>query len=321
MHDTLPLLVNSSSFPPINRKKLEIMQINLGYRCNQSCTHCHVNAGPKRTEEMSRETLDLALELIDRNAIRVVDITGGAPEMNPHFRYFVSQLMKRNIHVIDRCNLTILLEPGYEGTAEFLAENGVEIVASLPCYQSENVDLQRGKGVFDSSIRAIRLLNSLGYAMPESGLELNLIYNPQGAVLPPPQGELERQYKHELGQKHGIEFNQLLAMTNVPIGRFGSVLISKGTFASYMQTLKVAYQEENLNTVMCRSLISVGWEGNIYDCDFNQMLKLPMRLNGYGQVHLKHLLGEALDGNPITVKDHCFACTAGQGSSCGGALE
>ena len=320
MHATLPLLVNSS-FPPISRKKLEILQLNLGYRCNLSCTHCHVNAGPKRTEEMSRETLDQALKFIQQNAIRSVDLTGGAPEMNPHFRVFVRQLCELGIQVIDRCNLTILEEPGFETMAEFLAEQQVQIVASLPCYLGENVDRQRGKGVFETSIRAIQRLNKLGYGMPDNPLTLNLIFNPQGAELPPPQVGLEAAYKRELGQIYDIHFNRLLAMTNVPIGRFGSVLISKGRFEDYMQTLKAAYQETNLDSVMCRNLISVGWEGHVYDCDFNQMLKLPMRLNGFHRVHLKDLLNERLNGNPITVKDHCFACTAGQGSSCGGALD
>ncbi len=319
MHATLPLLVNSS-FPPISRKKLDTLQMNLGYRCNLSCTHCHVSAGPKRTEEMSRETLDHALKFVEQNNISCVDLTGGAPEMNPHFRVFVRQLSVLGVRVIDRCNLTILEEPGFESMAEFLAEHRVEIVASLPCYLGENVDRQRGKGVFASSIRAIQRLNQLGYGMQDSSLSLNLIFNPQGAELPPPQEGLEAAYKNELLELYDVHFNQLLAMTNVPIGRFGSVLISKGQFQGYMQTLKDAYQEANLDTVMCRNLISVGWEGHVYDCDFNQMLKLPMRLKGIPRVHLKDLLDENLLGNPITVKDHCFACTAGQGSSCSGAL-
>jgi len=319
MHDTLPLLVNSA-FPPISRKKLEILQINLGYRCNQSCTHCHVNAGPTRTESASRETLDLVLEFIDRNGIRIVDITGGAPEMNPHFCDFVRQLSERGVQVMDRCNLTILEEPEFVGMAEFLAAQRVMIIASLPCYLGENVDRQRGKGVFATSIQAIRKLNALGYGRADSNLTMNLIYNPQDAILPPPQDRLEQDYRRELGQHYGIQFNRLLAMANVPIGRFGSVLVSKGQFEPYMQMLKAAYQEANLDTVMCRNLISVSWQGHVYDCDFNQMLKLPMRLNGYHQVHLQDLLDEDLDGNPITVRGHCFACTAGQGSSCGGAL-
>ncbi len=320
MHATLPLLVNSG-FPPISRKKLEILQINLGYKCNQSCTHCHVNAGPKRTEEMSYETIGQALELVDGHNIAIVDITGGAPEMNPHFRDFVRQLTARGVQVMDRCNLTILDEPGYEDMAGFLAGQGVEVIASLPCYLGDNVDRQRGKGAFASSIRVISRLNQLGYGMPGSALTLNLIFNPQEAILPPPQDSLEKQYKQELNRHYGISFNRLLAMTNVPIGRFGSVLVSKGMFDEYMHTLKTAYRETNLDTVMCRNLISVDWQGNVFDCDFNQMLKLPMRFNGHHQVHLSDLLDEDLDGNPITVRGHCFACTAGRGSSCGGALD
>jgi radical SAM/Cys-rich protein len=319
MHDTLPLLVEGH-FPPIRRRRLETLQLNLGYRCNQSCLHCHVSAGPNRTEEMTGETIDLAIAFMKKTGVAVMDVTGGAPEMNPRFRYLVDEARRLGVHVMDRCNLTILEEPGQEDLAEFLASRQVEVVASLPCYQGENVDAQRGKGVFAASLAGLKRLNALGYGVDGSGLELSLVFNPQGPVLPPSQLELEAAYKEELGSRFGIRFTRLLTMANVPIGRFGSVLVSKGQFNGYMDTLRGAHRDDNLEGVMCRSTVSVDWQGDLYDCDFNQMLGLPLRLNGYAQPTLKDLLQHELDGNSITVRDHCYACTAGQGSSCGGAL-
>ncbi len=319
MHETLPLLAGSG-FPAIRRRRLETLQLNLGYRCNQSCVHCHVNAGPNRREEMSRETIAQALAFVDRTGVRVLDLTGGAPELNPHFRALVRQARARGVHVMDRCNLTILEEPGQEDLAEFLAGHGVEVVASLPCYLGENVDRQRGKGVFATSIRALERLNALGYGDPAGTLRLSLVYNPQGPSLPPGQDDLERAYKDELGQQFGIRFNRLLTIANMPIGRFGSMLVSKGQFHGYMDTLRAAHRDANLDAVMCRSTVSVDWQGDVYDCDFNQMLGLPMRLNGHARTHLSDLLDHPLENNPIAVRAHCFACTAGQGSSCGGAL-
>ncbi|MCO1334375.1 arsenosugar biosynthesis radical SAM protein ArsS [Microbulbifer sp. OS29] len=315
MHETLSLL-QLSDFPPIHREVIETLQINIGYRCNQRCVHCHVNAGPNRTEMMSDENLALLLEVIEARNIRVLDVTGGAPELHRGFRPLVKAARARNVHVIDRCNLTVLFEPGQEDTAEFLAQYQVEVVASLPCYSMENVDKQRGKGVFDKSIAALQKLNTLGYGKPASGLLLNLVYNPQGPVLPPNQGALEADYRRELAAHFGIEFNHLFALANMPIKRFGSMLVSKGQFREYMALLKESYSAENLNGVMCRSLVSVDWQGNLYDCDFNQQLDIPVP----GRLHLRHLLERDLRESPICVADHCYGCTAGQGSSCGGAF-
>lgn len=320
MHATLPLL-KESDFPAIRRGRLETLQVNLGYLCNQSCIHCHVNASPRRKEIMSRETAQSVLDYLSAQQIKTLDLTGGAPEMNPHFRYLVRQASAMGVRVIDRCNLTILEEAGYENMASFLAEQGVEVVASLPCYLGSNVDAQRGKGVFDQSIRALQRLNRLGYGVEGSGLTLTLVYNPQGAVLPPAQQELEAAYKRELHLRYGIAFNHLFTITNMPIQRFGSTLISRGEFASYMQLLKEAYSEENLQDVMCLSLISIDWQGFVYDCDFNQMLNLPMQETYGHRIHLSELMQVDITGRPITVMDHCYGCTAGQGSSCGGALE
>jgi len=320
MHATLPLL-KESDFPAIRRGRLETLQVNLGYLCNQSCIHCHVNASPRRKEIMSRETAHSVLDYLSAQQIKTLDLTGGAPEMNPHFRYLVRQASAMGVRVIDRCNLTILEEAGYENMASFLAEQGVEVVASLPCYLGSNVDAQRGKGVFDQSIRALQRLNRLGYGVEGSGLTLTLVYNPQGAVLPPAQQELEAAYKRELHLRYGIAFNHLFTITNMPIQRFGSTLISRGEFASYMQLLKEAYSEENLQDVMCLSLISIDWQGFVYDCDFNQMLNLPMQETYGHRIHLSELMQVDITGRPITVMDHCYGCTAGQGSSCGGALE
>jgi radical SAM/Cys-rich protein len=320
MHPTLHLLA-STDFPPIARAQLATLQVNLGYKCNQSCLHCHVNAGPNRTEMMDGPTVDLVIEVLRARAIQVLDLTGGAPELNEHFRRLVVAARQFGVKVIDRCNLTILSEPGQETLAAFLAEQGVEVVASLPCYSVGNVDRQRGEGVFDRSIQGLQALNALGYGLEGSSLTLNLVYNPQGASLPPPQGALQADYQRELGAHFGIRFNELFALTNMPIQRFGSTLVSKGTFQSYMQLLRGAYRPENLRTVMCNSMVSVDWQGDLYDCDFNQMLGLRARLNGSAQPHLRDLLVHSAVGEAIRVADHCYGCTAGQGSSCGGALE
>lgn len=320
MHSTRPLLV-TSDFPALRRKRLETLQVNLGYVCNQQCVHCHVNAGPHRTESMSAETADWVLRFLAASTATTLDITGGAPELNPQFRHLVAGASRQGHKVIDRCNLTILGEPGQEDLAEFLAGHRVEVTASLPCYLEENVDAQRGKGVFDKSLHGLRQLNALGYGDPDSGLVLNLVYNPQGAVLPPPQDALEVDYKRELGERYGIRFNQLFTLTNMPIQRFGSMLISKGQFDGYLQLLRDASRPENLATVMCLSLLSVDWRGYLYDCDFNQMLALPFGWRGKPRAHLSELVGQDLEGNDIVVGEHCYGCTAGQGSSCGGALS
>jgi radical SAM/Cys-rich protein len=319
MRDTLPLL-EKIPFPAICRGKLETLQINVGYRCNQSCVHCHVNAGPNRTEEMTADIADLVLEFLRLRKIPALDITGGAPELNPHFRRLVRAARKMDIKVMDRCNLTILEQPGQEDLAEFLATEGVEIVASMPCYLQDNVERQRGKGVFDASIRGLKRLNSLGYGR-DPRLVLNLVYNPQGPSLPPPQASLEADYKRILGGRHGVDFNKLFVLANMPIQRFGSMLISKGEFDAYIGLLRDAHLDANLAGVMCRNLMSIDWRGYVYDCDFNQMLQLPMTRGKHPRVHLVDLLVDDIEGNPIRVGGHCYGCTAGQGSSCGGALK
>ncbi len=316
MRDIKPLLVNSD-FPLIRRGTLQTLQMNLGYLCNLSCTHCHVNAGPHRTELMTRETMQTALQFAEKHKLEFLDLTGGSPEMNPDFRWLVQQARLQGLHVMDRCNPTILVEPGYEDCAEFLAEQHVEVVASLPCYLEDNVDAQRGKGVFSASIKALQKLNELGYGKPESGLILNLVFNPQGIALPPPQQQLEDAYRQFLAEHFNLQFNNLYTITNMPIQRFGAVLEAKGQFQDYMNLLKQAYQPTNLDQVMCRSLLSVDWQGYVYDCDFNQMLEMPLA----GQrTHLSQLLEQMPEAMPITVADHCYGCTAGQGSSCSGVL-
>ena len=320
MRATLPLL-EVGNFPAIRRNRLETLQVNLGYKCNQTCVHCHVNAGPTRTEQMDRQTVSTVLGYLEASGVGTLDITGGAPELNPHFRELVAHASSLGTRVIDRCNLTVLEEPGQEDLGEFLAWQRVEITASLPCYTQELVDRQRGKGVYETSIRALKHLNSLGYGQEGSDLAINLVYNPQGASLPPAQEKLEVDYKRVLGERFGIRFNKLYVLTNMPIARFGSTLISKGQFNAYMNLLQESFREENLASVMCRSLISVDWQGYVYDCDFNQMLGLPLRVAGKPRVKLEDLLERDLEGNAIVVRDHCFGCTAGQGSSCGGALD
>lgn len=319
MRATFPLL-RKTDFPPIRRKALDKLQVSLGYRCNQTCLHCHVNAGPARKEMMDEETVHLVLQVLQERHLTTLDLTGGAPELNEHFRYLVREARKLGVRVIDRCNLTILSEPGYEDLAQFLADQCVEITASLPCYSQENVDRQRGDGVFDRSIAALQTLNELGYGCADSGLTLNLVYNPQGASLPPNQQKLEADYKCELAAHFDIAFNQLYVLANMPIQRFGSMLVSKGQFADYMRLLKDNFSASNLDAVMCRTLISVDWQGYLYDCDFNQMLHLPLRLDHDAHPHLRDLLGCDVQGQPIAIADHCYGCTAGQGSSCAGAL-
>lgn len=323
MRDTWPLL-RDSDFPQIQRDRLDTLQLNLGYLCNLSCIHCHVNAGPRRPELMDRATMVLALDVARRHDAGTLDLTGGSPEMNPHFRWLVGEARAAGLHVMDRLNPTIMEEPGYEWVGEFLAGHRVEAIASLPCYSPANVDEQRGQGVFEASIRALRTLNALGYGREGSGLVLNLVYNPNGAFLPPNQAELQADYKRMLGENFGVVFNRLFALANMPIQRFGSWLLSKGRYETYMATLKGAHRDDNLDGVMCRNLISVDYRGYLYDCDFNQMLHLPLgaaqpRASGR-RPHLRDLLDGALP-RAIATAGHCYGCTAGQGSSCGGALH
>lgn len=318
MHDTLPLL-NKIGFPAISRGQTETLQINIGLRCNQQCVHCHVNSSPRRTEQMSKETIAAVYDYVRDSSVQSLDITGGAPELHPQFRQLVADVRGLNVKVIDRCNLTILTEPGQVDLAAFLAQHEVEVIASLPCYSQENVDRQRGDGVFVASIDALKQLNSLGYGQAGSGLKLHLVYNPQGPQLPPAQDSLEQEYKAVLMRDYGIVFNELFVLCNMPIKRFGSMLVSKGTFDEYLALLQRSHKHENLPNVMCRSLLSVDWQGFIYDCDFNQMLGLNVEVAGQ-RLHISDVKKQAMDGRAIVVGDHCYGCTAGQGSSCGGAL-
>mgnify|MGYP001581876340 FL=1 len=319
MHDTLPLL-NNGKFPRIYRGKVETLQINLGYLCNQACLHCHVNAGPTRKEQMTLDTIEEIVQLIDNVKPKMVDLTGGAPELNVHFKYLVTQITKRRISIIDRCNLTILSEPGQEDLTQFLSKHKVIVTASLPCYSEENVNSQRGDGVFERSIDGLRQLNGAGYGKGNPDLQLHLVYNPIGASLPPPQKTLEKEYKQHLSENYDVSFDSLLTITNMPIKRFGSTLISRGEFGSYLQLLESSYQEKNLESVMCKTLLSIDWEGYVYDCDFNQMLGLPFG-DTEKKTHVRDLKMAEIEGNPIAVRDHCFGCTAGNGSSCSGAMQ
>jgi len=319
MHSTLPRL-RESDFSAIRRGGLKTLQANLGYRCNLSCLHCHVAAGPNRTERMDRDTIDTILAVLARGGIETLDLTGGAPELHPDFRDLVTRVRALGVRVIDRCNLTILAEPGQEDLAEFLAAAGVEIIASLPGYLREAVEAQRGKGVFDASIAGLKRLNALGYGRGDSALVLSLVYNPQGPELPPAQRDLEAAYRARLAEEHDVRFDRLYTLANMPIQRFGSTLISKGQFDAYLQLLKAAHRADNLDSVMCRDLISIDWRGFVYDCDFNQMLDLPLRAGTRSRLHLRDLDVGRLPGLPIQVADHCYGCTAGQGSSCSGAL-
>jgi radical SAM/Cys-rich protein len=318
MRDTLALL-DKIAFPAIARGSLDTLQVNVGYRCNQSCFHCHVGASPKRTEEMSAETIDLVLDVIERRGIATLDITGGAPELNPHFRRLAAGARALGATVMDRCNLTILEVEGQEDLGNFLASNTIEVVASMPCYLEDNVDAQRGKGVFDGSIRGLQTLNALGYGR-DPALILNLVYNPQGPSLPPPQAALEADYKRILAERYGVVFDNLFVLANMPIQRFGSALVTRGEFDGYLALLQHAHLDANLDGVMCRHLISVDWQGYVYDCDFNQMLGLAMP-HDKARPHLRDILDTPLDGRPVRVAGHCYGCTAGQGSSCGGALK
>jgi radical SAM/Cys-rich protein len=320
MRDTWPLLAKIG-FPAIRRGRLDTLQVNVGYRCNQSCVHCHVNAGPSRTEEMGSDIIDLVLAFLDRHRVSTLDITGGAPELNPHFRRLVTNARSTGVHVIDRCNLTVMERPGQEGLADFLADEQVEVTASMPCYLESNVDRQRGSGVFDGSIRSLRRLNALGYGREGSGLVLNLVYNPQGPSLPPDQVQLEADYRRVLKEQFGIRFNRLFTLANMPIQRFGAILLAKGEFDRYLELLRHSHRDANLDGVMCRNLLSVDYRGYLYDCDFNQMLDLPLALGARPRARLADLMDAQLGDNPISVAGHCFGCTAGQGSSCGGALQ
>jgi len=301
----------------LRRASLRVLQVNVGKLCNQACSHCHVDAGPKRTEVMTRETAAEVVAAMRHLHPETVDITGGAPELNPHFRYLVTEARALGCRVMDRCNLTILSVPGQEDLAEFLAAHQVQVAASLPCYMEENVDLQRGRGVFVDSIRGLRLLNELGYGCEGSGLTLDLVYNPVGAHLPPPQAGLEADYKRELLARYGVRFNRLYTLANMPISRFARSLRREGRYEEYLELLARAFNPATVEGLMCRDTVSVGWDGRLYDCDFNQMLDLP--LAGPFR-HVRDLARAGLEGTAVTLGDHCFGCTAGAGSSCGGAL-
>ncbi|MDX8394129.1 MAG: arsenosugar biosynthesis radical SAM protein ArsS [Mariprofundales bacterium] len=306
------------SFPSLLRKKITTLQVNLGYRCNQRCVHCHVRAGPKRTEMMDDNNIALLVPAMRAMQISTLDLTGGAPELHPQFKTLIKEARENNIHVMNRCNLTVLLEEGQEETAAFFAQQGVEVIASLPCYLAENVDAQRGQGVFAKSITALQMLNKLGYG--KSDLMLNLVYNPQGANLPPSQAALEADYRRVLSDKYGIVFDALFTITNMPVQRFASRLQAQGKLDQYMKLLKNNFQADNLEHVMCRSLLSVDWQGKLYDCDFNQQLNMPLYNNNETRILGVHDLLEKITPININVAEHCYACVAGSGSSCGGAL-
>jgi radical SAM/Cys-rich protein len=302
----------------LRKGQISTVQINVGKVCNQACQHCHVEAGPRRTESMSLATAERVLALLASSpSVNTVDITGGAPELNPNFRQLVEESRSQGLHVIDRCNLTILLEPGFKDLPIFLARNQVEVIASLPCYTRENVDAQRGRGVFDKSIEALQLLNRVRYGLdPE--LVLNLVYNPLGAFLPPPQQALEADYKRRLQEDFGIHFNRLFTITNMPIRRFADFLQRSGQQESYLKLLFERFNPMTVERLMCRSLVSIGWDGQIYDCDFNQMLEMPAA-NRMTIWDIKSF--DATAFQPIATAHHCFGCTAGAGSSCGGTLR
>ncbi len=316
-----PLLRESTDFPAIHGYDLETLQVNVGYLCNQRCMHCHVDAAPGRPEVMDSATAAQVLSFLESSGVRTLDLTGGAPELNPSFKDLVSGARSLGTRVVDRSNLTVLEERGQQGLAEFLASLGVEIVASMPCYLEENVDRQRGKGVYASSIRVLKKLNGLGYGVEGTGLVLNLVYNPLGPCLPPAQSDLEQDYRRELGERHGIRFNRLLTITNMPINRFSLYLASQGQFVEYMNLLRGTHRAENVGSVMCQTLINVDWRGYLYNCDFNRSLDLPLRLDERLRLHISELSSLGSASWPIVVGEHCYGCTAGQGSSCGGALR
>lgn len=307
----------------MRRGGLETLQVNVGKLCNQACHHCHVEAGPKRTEIMARPTAGRVVELLACSTrVETVDITGGAPELNPNFAFIVEQARALGKRVIVRCNLTVLFLPGMEHLPQFYRDHGVELVCSLPCYTSANVDAQRGRGVFDQSIEALRRLNRLGFGLPDSPLRLSLVYNPLGAFLPPPQAALEARYREELRRRFGLEFHHLLAITNMPIKRFADELHRWGKYEDYMGLLVNHFNPATIHALMCRSVVSVGWEGTLYDCDFNQMLEIPGLAGLRSQPTIWNIddLSE-LEGGAIATGPHCFGCTAGAGSSCSGALQ
>lgn len=301
----------------LRRSRLRVLQVNVGKLCNQACQHCHVDAGPNRTEIMTRETAGEVIAAMDRLRPETVDLTGGAPELNPQFRDLVRAAVDRGCRVLDRCNLTVFFLPGQEGLPRFLAEHRVEVVASLPCYLEENVDLQRGRGVFERSLAALRTLNELGYGASDSGLQLNLVYNPVGPHLPPPQAALEAEYRRELARRYGIRFNRLYTLANMPISRFAHSLRRERRYEEYLDLLVNAFNPATVEGLMCRDTVSVGWDGRLYDCDFNQMLELPLAAP---YRHIRDLRAGGIAGERIVTGPHCFGCTAGAGSSCGGAV-
>jgi radical SAM/Cys-rich protein len=306
-------------FPSIYKEPIETLQINIGYKCNQACKHCHVNSSPLRTEKMSNEIISLIPKIIDKYKIKTLDITGGAPELHPEFKNLIASLSTKQVDIIDRCNLTIFFEEGYEDLPQFLAKNKVIVTASLPCYQKDNVEIQRGLGVFEKSINAIKILNDLGYGKKETGLQLNLVYNPVSPILPPSQEILEKDYKKILFEKYNIVFNNLYTITNMPINRYEESLRREGKLNTYYKLLKENFNENNLENLMCKKTISVNWLGEIYDCDFNQQINFR---ENKGPKTLFDLLDESFTFDyGIAVKEHCFACTAGAGSSCGGTLS
>jgi len=304
----------------LRKRAIEVLQVNMGKYCNQACTHCHVEAGPGRREIMTRATVEAVLKFLSASAIPSVDITGGAPELNPNFDHLVESCVRLGRRVMDRCNLTVIFEPGKDYLPEFFRANKIELVCSLPCYTEENVDSQRGDGTFELSIRALQRLNELGYGDPATGLELHLMYNPLGAYLPPPQERLEEDYKNILKDKYGIVFNRLYCLANMPITRFEKFLKLRGEYDGYLELLESSFNPATLDKVMCRELISVGWDGLVYDCDFNQMLNLPMVDENGAAIKISELPNAALENRSILFGDHCYACAAGAGSSCGGAL-
>ncbi len=329
-HEQLKILADEGQYPPFDRRLgdiglfplratgITVLQINVGKLCNQTCRHCHVDAGPDRTEQLSRETAALCIQTLARTDIPTVDLTGGAPELNPHFRWLVEQAHGLGRHVIDRCNLSVLLLPSQADLGQFLASHRVEVVASLPYYRASQTDAQRGDGIFNKSLDALRLLNGLGYGMVGSGLTLNLVHNPVGAYLPPNQQALERQFRKELERRHGVSFNHLYSITNMPISRFLEFLLESGNYEGYMERLVNAFNPAAAKEVMCRTTLSVGWDGTLYDCDFNQMLELPIA-DGPPK-HIRHFDAAQLSQRPIVTRNHCYGCTAGSGSSCGGAV-
>ncbi|MBI2182688.1 MAG: arsenosugar biosynthesis radical SAM protein ArsS [Deltaproteobacteria bacterium] len=304
----------------LNRRAIDVLQVNMGRYCNQSCIHCHVEAGPTRKEMMSRDTVEAVLLFLAGSKIPTLDVTGGAPELHEDFDYLVESAVGLGRHVIDRCNLTVIFEPGKDYLPEFFLRHRVELICSLPCYTAEKVDQQRGKGTFDLSIRALKIFNQLGYGQPDGGLKLNLVYNPVGPHLPPPQEKLEQDYKRILRDRFGIEFNHLYCLSNMPITRYAVHLKLRGEYDRYVELLSANFNAATLDQVMCRNLISVGWNGSIYDCDFNQMLDLAITDGAGKRLHISSLTLEQVAHRAVTIGDHCYACTAGAGSSCGGAL-